>query len=140
MPAIIKTDPYKSTEILLNHLDVSSYETLPMVDSSGHGFFAGFICTQGARFFAGKLAKMEVSKITNGDGSPDSNWRAVEKGDAVYAIAIQGNGNPREECYIIVDDEGWPMLVGKSPAPFLPPEEFCRPSSAPTFGHFAKQK
>ena len=121
MPAIKIKESCVSTPSVVSHVELKGNT---VVESNfGHACIVGFICTQGMRYIEkAKLAKIFPIAITNDDGNEESVWRAVSPKDAVYTVIIMGNGNPREEAYVIVDDEGWPMLAGVTPPEYFPSE------------------
>lgn len=76
----------------------------------------GFICNGGARLLPNpKLGKLKVVDITNRDGKKEEEWRPVPDGEYVYCLVLadkRGQGK-HFDCYVLVDDDGWPMLTGK---------------------------
>jgi hypothetical protein len=86
-----------------------------------HAACVGSICTQGARFLTGaELAKVNVAAFTNGDGKEGSEWRELPKGEYIYSMVLPSKGNPPFNCYILVDDNGWPILTGSHPYDYMP--------------------
>ena len=75
----------------------------------------GFICNAGARFLPEpKLGRIIGIAVTNDCGGEDSNWVLVPEGEYVYCIVVVAGGRRQEyECYVLVDDLGWPILSGK---------------------------
>lgn len=121
MPAINTTPPHLSTEVVLNHFFDSGLYVLET--NFGLARFVGFICTQGAAYLEqAKLGKVKAKAITNGDGGEGCEWQLLKEGQALYAMIILSGGNPQEECYIIVNDEGWPILADPTSPTTVPPE------------------
>jgi hypothetical protein len=86
-----------------------------------HASCVGFICTQGAQFLKGaELGKVKVLSVTNGDGNDGSEWRELPQGEYVYCMVLRTKGNPPFKCYILVDDNGWPILSGNHPYDYMP--------------------
>lgn len=137
MPAIKVIDSLGTTKLTVSHPVAKSG---PVVATNfGRAELVGFICTQGTKFLKdAKLSKVFVEAITNGDGREEMDWQLVAPGDGVYSMIIIGNGNPREECYVLVNDEGWPILTGKTPPEYLPPEINYEPNNSPMFGHLLR--
>lgn len=83
----------------------------------------GFICNAGAALLKdARLAKVIATHITNGDGKPGSDWKPVPEDEYVWCVAlVLPNGSHQFECYILVDDFGWPILTGKNRYDSLPP-------------------
>ena len=139
MPAILTENSRLSTRIILNHLHLSDHTVLET--TFGLAIFQGFICTQGARYLnAAKLGKVKVFSITNGEGQEDDTWRPVAEADAVYAMITIANGNPREQCHILVNDEGWPILAGINPPEHFPPEVEYVPGNYPLHSCISNQR
>ena len=90
------------------------------VEVFGHGgdikhlAVLGFICQHGiAHLPGGGRTQLRVHQVTNGDGSPKSEWRTLARGEAVdcYWYPYASYGSKNYGVYVIVDDQGWPIIV-----------------------------
>lgn len=136
MPAIHTSVTHTSTEVILNHNSLSGHFVLNT--NFGHARFLGFICTQGAAHLeTARLARVKAKGISNGDGHEGGEWKILHEADWIYAMIIIGGGNPREECYIVVDDNGWPIVADTDPPTYLPSDVHYRRSETSLFGHGA---
>lgn len=83
----------------------------------------GFVCSQGAKFFTGaELGAIQAAAYTNGDGGEDSDWRLLQNGELIYCIVPPPKPCIGLECYILVDDNGWPIVVDGHPRSYMPPQ------------------
>lgn len=72
--------------------------------------FAGFICVPGtAHLKGGRLGKVVVKEITNGDGGANSVWRQVPPTEFVFAMVIRND--PKIDAYLILGDDAWPITT-----------------------------
>lgn len=81
----------------------------------------GFVCSQGAKFFTGaELGTVQAVAYTNGDGEEGSNWKVLQEGELIYCLVPPLKPHSHLECYILVDDSGWPILTGAHPYKYMP--------------------
>lgn len=72
--------------------------------------FAGFICVAGtAHLKGGRLGRVVVKDITNGDGGNNSIWRPVPTNEFVFAMVVRND--PNVDVYLILGDDGWPITT-----------------------------
>jgi hypothetical protein len=96
-----------------NHLN-TNIECKVWLKGVGNTFiisnFAGFICVPGtAHLSGGRLGRVVIRDITNGDGEAESNWRPVPVNEFVFAMVVRND--PLPDAYVILGDNGWPITT-----------------------------
>lgn len=125
MPAIKITKRGESATLLLTHYQFKNgpYQKLEIVSNNSipvDAILEGFICTQGSKYIEGAiLVKAHAVAITNGDGSPGDEWRILPEGQFVYCMMVEKFMPSRHYCYVLVDDNGWPMVAPENPRHYI---------------------
>ena len=125
MPAIKILKYGEEKPLVLSHYQFknSPYEALRIVTSGSlpvNAELVGFICTQGAKYLEGGiLVKANAVAITSGDGDPTDEWRPVPPEQFIYCLLIEKHMPLREICYVLVNDDGWPMISAQNPRDYI---------------------
>lgn len=99
---------------IVSHRHRDSVTSKIWLKGAGREFIAsdliGFICVAGSNHLkSGKLGKLLVRDISNGDGGDASEWRPVDPNEYVFAMVLPGDDS--HLSYVITGHDGWPITT-----------------------------